>query len=704
MGNNNLSKVEKNLRSIAKRYKTVKYSLGLAILFLMMGVSAFSEETVQEVPTNEQIGASRENLKNSVGNLQSKINVARKENEKELKGLKLELIQLMEQGDQVTKSNWSSWQFGTGYTYNEWSGKYKGLGDKEEKYIYQGIYTRGNWKVRNAMDIEGAHTGDRPITPGHENTSNWTNTNRATTVETVKKDKSINSGVNGNRDWGLVKLRNLKEPTNEVEILAKISPKDVFKEKLDIDVTVQTPDQIVAPVVKPNVNKPTEAPKVNLPKASSPQIPNEPTLNVSPTITVMKVNPVGNITVNPGNVTAVDFTLSPSGLSEDTTRKFSNRAYDLNGQNINVNNNSTGNKNYISTWGRVAGLDGVTTNVDVTVGDTRAFMIDEGIDYKDTTIEPFRYIGTITLKESKTVGIDVQGTHTNYSNAPNSVNPSFTTIDNVANIQVINDGKIIGEGATNRKNQVAFGFNNFDVSSNNTRTQMINRNIVTLDAVESVGIQLRPEDPNATESDLKRGLNMMTGENTGTISVNGYGSFGILTVKNKNLSKLQASPPSIELAQVKDYSNYKVRTSEGGQIASRADEGSQSAIVQEGKTAAINIQGDNSVGVGILNGIQSVKIGGNINIGTTAQTSNTYANNGADAAKVEGSVGVYTQEATRPVRGREFEYDGDGKPVFETDGVTHKLKTSYYDDHARENTKEETPTAYNYQYNKGNRY
>ena len=55
MGNNNLSKVEKNLRSIAKRYKTVKYSLGLAILFLMMGVSAFSEETVQEVPTSEEI-------------------------------------------------------------------------------------------------------------------------------------------------------------------------------------------------------------------------------------------------------------------------------------------------------------------------------------------------------------------------------------------------------------------------------------------------------------------------------------------------------------------------------------------------------------------------------------------------------------------------------------------------------------------------
>ena len=74
MGNNNLYKVENTLRSIAKRYKSVKYSLGLAILFLMMGVSAFSEEVVsqeavaqQEIMTNEQIASSKENLRNSVG-------------------------------------------------------------------------------------------------------------------------------------------------------------------------------------------------------------------------------------------------------------------------------------------------------------------------------------------------------------------------------------------------------------------------------------------------------------------------------------------------------------------------------------------------------------------------------------------------------------------------------------------------------------
>ena len=44
MGNNSLQTTEKNLRSIAKRYENVKYSVGLAVLFLMKGTSAFSDE------------------------------------------------------------------------------------------------------------------------------------------------------------------------------------------------------------------------------------------------------------------------------------------------------------------------------------------------------------------------------------------------------------------------------------------------------------------------------------------------------------------------------------------------------------------------------------------------------------------------------------------------------------------------------------
>ena len=222
---NYLPTVEKNLRSAARRYENVKYSLGLAILFLMKGTSAFSDDNkIQEVerkkdvltndqtkksvvketkavtqankklkaswatmqfgandmysnffvtpktkvdkasivksentillasadntsslptfskissdieetyaPTTEEINTSKGNLRNSIGNLQEKISRARAENAKEVQGLKLELVQLMEQGDQVVKSPWSSWQAGANYMYNDWNGAYKGRGDK----------------------------------------------------------------------------------------------------------------------------------------------------------------------------------------------------------------------------------------------------------------------------------------------------------------------------------------------------------------------------------------------------------------------------------------------------------------------------------------------------------------------------------------------------------------------------------------------
>ena len=150
---NHLANIEVSLRSIAKRYKTVKFSIGVAILFLMLGVGAFSEEIIEtqanKIPTREEIASSRENLKNSVGSLQSKIDSAREENSKSLKGLKLELIQLMEQGDQVVKSPWASWQFGANYMYSKWNGTYKGIGDKSVKYAFEGMFVRGNWWENN---------------------------------------------------------------------------------------------------------------------------------------------------------------------------------------------------------------------------------------------------------------------------------------------------------------------------------------------------------------------------------------------------------------------------------------------------------------------------------------------------------------------------------------------------------------------------
>ena len=696
MVKNNLQAMEQNLRSIAKRYKSVKYSIGLVILFLMMGVGAFS----QDVMTTEEIAASRETLKNSVESLQTKVSNARRENQKEINGLKLELIQLIEQGSQVVKSPWASWQFGINYVYNNMSGTYKGRGDKPSKYIYNSIYRRGNWEERNALDVlAGKSVEGMPITPGNENTSTWQTSTATTTGKNLKRDLSIDASTNGGREWGLVELRKIREPINEIEILARVVPKEVKKDKLDIPVSITPPTTLSAPVVNPNVNKPKDAPEVKLPPEPNLVVPNAPTINNDPVIKVLTVNKVGAITIDTPEVKPVDFIIKAGGLSGTPARNFhqdtANKTYNLTGP-ITV----TGN-DFISTWGKISGLNTINNDITVTGTKTRAFMIDEGIDYRygegtpTNTIKPFIYgeenRGTIRLQNSKTVGLDVQGTHTSYSEgAGQSVNPGFDTVDKVANIKVTNKGTIIGEGGANIENQVAFGFNNFDTSSNNTRTQMINEGTVTLGAENSVAIQLRPEDPYAqTNTSDKKGLNMMTGENIdkGTITLNGAGSFGILTVKNKNLKKYEADEKSTDLAISKNYDNYGVTTSAGGQIASRAQEEYKSLVKNTGK---INIDSDNSIGVGILNSIQSVEVDGTINIGKG--TLGAFGDKaGGVSGKVDGAVGVYTEEKTRPVAASTFAYKDNGDQEYEADGSL-KVKTASKDDHGIVNVSTATET------------
>ena len=677
---NNLHRVEKDLRSIAKRYKSIKYSVGLAILFLMLGISAFSEEINDKnsitsiIPTREQITSSKEDLKNSVGGLQSKLNKVRAENEKELKGLRLELIQLMEQGNQVIKLPWSSWQFGANYTYNKWNGGYKGRGDRDEKYIYQGVYRSGNWKEKNAMDIvENSHTNKGPITPGNENTSNWkiADNNSAGGI-VIKKDNSIDSATNGNREWGLVNLRNLKEPTNEVEILANVSPKDVSKVKLDIPVTVQTPAQITAPVVNPNVNKPKEAPVVNLPRASSPDIPNDPTLSANPTINIMKVNKVGNITVNPDPVTPVDFFIQPNypGPRGDMTYGGSNYA----GQWDNKTETLSDGR-YFFTWEVPNGNTTVKNfNMNVVQNTTRAIVVDEG---RNPTGDTFTYSGgTIRLNGSKNAGIDVQGTH-------------IGDYDHIYPMTIYNKGTIIGVGSAGVTEHAAFAFNNFDSSSDYTRARLVNDSAggkIELNTPISAGIMLRPEITQAdNDNGFLDGLNMQMAENGGEITVNGKNSVGVTVVKNTLTTSHLANNGYLK-------NSTKVIIPVGQLLASRSDEANKSGILN---TGTINVQGDDSSGVAILNMIQDVRINGNINIGTVNPStlsgpngaSPTLANKtGGNTTKVEGSIGVYTEVATRPVRGRVYTYD----PNTKTETITDR----YYDDHGRENTNERVIGTY----------
>ncbi|MFA1755110.1 autotransporter-associated N-terminal domain-containing protein [Fusobacterium animalis] len=215
---NNLEQIERHLRSIAKRYKSVKYSLSLAILFLMMGINVFSEEVI----TQEAV--SKERIQNSVGNLQTKINDLKSQNDKQLNGLRLELIQLMEQGNQVVKSSWSSWQFGINYIYSKWNGTYKGRGDKK------------NWP----KDLRE---------------------NFADSLKRFVKNDSVTSST-----YGLTTLNILYEPPAEITVSAGIRPKNVSKTEGEIKLIkppeslpnfeprlIGTPGKPVAPAT-PSVN------------------------------------------------------------------------------------------------------------------------------------------------------------------------------------------------------------------------------------------------------------------------------------------------------------------------------------------------------------------------------------------------------------------------------------------------------------------
>ena len=336
MGNNILSNTEKNLRSIAKRYENVKYSVGLAVLFLMNGTSAFSdtnavqeidrqkevakdsqagktvvketktekkqasqklkaswvnmqfgandmysnyfaapkakvektsvvksektvlvasadntaslpmfaklltdiEETTEnrtevlttiankeETPTMEEIKASKQELRSSVGNLQDKIDTARRENNKEINGLRLELIQLMEQGNQVVKSPWSSWQFGANYFYEDWGGAYKGRGDK----------------AKEKLNL----------------------TRKTDPLERFKATSQMSS------TYGTTSLDLVYEPPREVEVSAGIRPKEVNKKAP----TVEPPKISDSfPPFVPKIIQPPKAPQVNPPRIDEPAV------------------------------------------------------------------------------------------------------------------------------------------------------------------------------------------------------------------------------------------------------------------------------------------------------------------------------------------------------------------------------------------------------------------------------------------------
>ena len=739
--NRNLQKIEKDLRSIAKRYKSVKYSIGLAILFLMMGLNAFSADVNTELNTANYTGViTREGIKDSVDNLQDKIKGVRLENKKSVEALRLELIQLMEQGNQVVKSPWASWQFGIGYLFTDLHGRERGTGDKNIRYRFENYYTRYDWKTINASDGEASERPQgAPLIAGQPG---GIGSSSSISGSTVPKNSSMYSSVNGRNSYGLVDLRYVKEKPTDVEIFAKVNPKKIEKDPLNVDPPKFELKDPKGLTVNPYIAKPEEAPTIKLPNIgqieiealsitapNAPSAPSTPTINVSitaPTAPNVSVTPEApsaptapNVSVNvaapainvlnigtPAEVSVsaptvetpkpVAFSVAPTinakgGNAGAKARKIDNnqtgvndffptneaRSYDVDTVNKDVRN--------FFTFGNVSGDVTIpeTGTVNVKINDTRAIVLDE-----PKNDSKFKMGGTINLYGTKNMGIDLQGSANQQSgfNGAASTGAYVYQSNKVAYAEIKNTGKIIGSyknevGTSTNINQIAFGFSNLDSSFNNTMTHIINSGTISLNAPESAGIQLKPEDPHnwqphwteMTTVDGKdvvniqgggsgtanKGRVLMKADNQNKIDVNSSGSFGIITVFNPGISELTAitSTTNPNNFNNKALSNLKAQRKLGGANILPGGEIGRSALADTNyisgvyNSGTINITGDKSVGVGILQEIQEVKVGGTINIGTTASLSQEPNQNllGGDDKKVENAVGIYAAVPTMPV-------------------------------------------------------
>ncbi|KDE60685.1 hypothetical protein FUSO5_13040, partial [Fusobacterium necrophorum BFTR-1] len=326
MVRNQLKEVEKNLRYIAKRDKSISFSIGLALLYLMLGVNAFSEEIGKREAEKKAFSASRQEIGTSTDTLSETLKRIKEENEKKLKGANLELIQLMEQGDQVVKSPWASWQFGINYFYSDHTGRYKGRGDKSKRYPYEGIFTRSN-------DIFEKYTS--PDSFNYSKLKFSSDPKMATT--SLRKGLGNKAKDISEVDYGITSIKRTREPITSFEVSASINPRTIEKTieepKIPSSITFVLPEINVTTPVAPTIT--SNIPVVNVGAVQSktvnpPVLPkavtfNLPEINVTPpaaptvTSNIPKVNEIvvqGKEITPPVVPKTIDFNLPKIEISQ----------------------------------------------------------------------------------------------------------------------------------------------------------------------------------------------------------------------------------------------------------------------------------------------------------------------------------------------------------------------------------------------------
>ena len=247
---NNLRGIRKGLCAFAKKCKGFKYTDSALITFLITGAvsissNLFSAEKDGNIENQKQI------LSTDIKDFNVLIKEARKENNKLLKNTNLELVKLMEQGDHVVKSPWSSWQFGTNGFFNKWGGTYKGRGDKAEKYSYEGIFERSsNLFLRN-------------LSPDSDLYKDY--------VKSIQ-DKIVNSALSSTikergriTSYGLASNNNTQEPIVTMEINASIKPKSIQKNPITLSFSAPSTPTVPTPSISQGAS-----PSLSLPEPKAP--------------------------------------------------------------------------------------------------------------------------------------------------------------------------------------------------------------------------------------------------------------------------------------------------------------------------------------------------------------------------------------------------------------------------------------------------
>ena len=355
---NNLKRIEKELRSFAKKCKDVKYNAALLFSFLVTGSISLTANKEDSIET------AKKGLQTSITDMKKLFREAKAENNKLMKTSSLELIQLMEQGDHVVKSPWSSWQFGMNYFYSDWKGTYKGKGDKKEKYPYEGIFQREE-NVFNRYVSQ--------LSPFYS------------TLPTSADEKSASTTLRRGltSQYGLASTEPVPEPIVSLELSAGIKPRKVDKQPLNI---------VLGPVNAPNT--PVLSVAATTPIAAAP-----PTI-VPPTVTLNLPEPntkpfndfsfstrygdydTGGSTTAFLNKTEAAGTSYTLGLNPNLTGALENKAYKIENGTI----TPTGGKVASAIWrinskgGSCRTLTPATCHTGITEGDENTAVV-KGFTY-----------------------------------------------------------------------------------------------------------------------------------------------------------------------------------------------------------------------------------------------------------------------------------------------------------------------------------